>query len=103
MNECLFIPLVGSQTKRMIARPVVEIGDRFDVVWAAFAEGPHSNNLDAELCRLSTRLRHTLAIFVAIHHSHIRSHEAKRFAIYFETRTTMTSKLASSRASWHFS
>src|SRR5678816_3586151 len=100
MNKCLLIPLVGSQTKRMSARPVFEIGDRFDVIWSTFAESPHSNNLDTELCRLSQRLRHPLTIFVAIHHSYIRSHEAKRFAIHFETSPTMTSKLASRRTIW---
>src|SRR5262249_19291168 len=80
-NQLGFIPFAGAVAKRMGARPVIKIGDRFDVVRATFTRSPNPHNFDSQPGGLAQSLRHARAIFIAIHHRDIGADEAKGPAI----------------------
>src|SRR5216684_3301584 len=77
----------------MGARPISEIGDGFHVVWSAFAKSPHSHYLYSRRGSLSESLGHLFAIFVAIHHSNICTHEAEGTSLDLETTTVSSHEL----------
>src|SRR6476660_2661943 len=87
----------------MCARPIVEVRNRFDVVWSTFAKRPHANNSNTGLRRLPERFRHALTILIAIHDCDIRTGKPKRLSIRFETCATMTHELMSRRGTWSVS
>src|SRR5258708_24481684 len=91
--ERFFIPVTGGQTKRMCARPISEIGDGFHVVWSAFAKGPYPHHLYSRCSGLSEGLGHLFAIFIAIHHCNICTHEAKGTSLNLETATISSYEL----------
>src|SRR5687767_1922266 len=94
MHKRFFIPSPRRETERMMPRPILEISaNRFDVIWTTLAKRPNTHHLDACLRRPTNRLRHTLSIFVAIHHRNVRAHKSKRFIVDKETSATLPSKL----------
>src|SRR6185503_18473776 len=86
-DKLSFVPLPGLEPKVMCSRPVVEIRNWLDVIRPAFTRRPHAYDLDSQTGGLLQSLRHAGAIFVAVHHGHVRAYEAKRLAVDHESST----------------
>jgi len=85
--------LAGSASKVKIAGPISEVGHRLNIIWTTLAKRPNTYDFDPGLRGLAHRLGHVRAIFVAIHHSDVRTDEAKRFPTDNEASAALTHKL----------
>src|SRR2546430_2732604 len=83
--ELLFVPTVWRWTKAVFARPVCAVvSDRAYAVLVAFTKSPHSHDAQPLARSLLHGLRHTLTVFVLVHHGDVRAREAKRATVNHE-------------------
>src|ERR1051325_2920555 len=97
MHEGLFIPLIRSETKWMVPRPISKVRYWLDVVWSTFAKGPHANNANAGCSSLAHRFRHTCAVIISVHDGEMRANETKRSAVEQETTASLLNEVCTSR------
>src|SRR6185369_18021810 len=99
VHKRLFVPLIRSEPKWMVARPISKVSHWLDIVWTTFTKSPNANYIDTVFRRNPDCFWHSLAIFIAVHDGDICTYKTKRLSAQNKTTTTLAHKLIADRIS----